>query len=94
MPGAELDTKQREVLHALLGTYFDRVPTGVSPSPRYDEAALDAVHFSWAGSTEPGQPRYYRLQGPRLLIEWDNAQRGATTPIRCAATRSPTSALT
>ena len=77
VPGAELDTGQREMLRALLGTYFDRVPTGVSPSPRYDEAALDAVHFSWAGSTEPGQPHYYRLQGPRLLIEWDNTQRGA-----------------
>ena len=27
------------------------------------------------GSTEPGQPHYYRLQAPRLLIEWDNTQR-------------------
>jgi len=77
VPAAELDTGQRELLRSLLGTYFDRVPTGVSPSPRYDDAALDAVHFSWAGSTEPGQPHYYRLQGPRLLIEWDNTQRGA-----------------
>ena len=31
----------------------------------------------WAGSTEPGQPHYYRLQGPRFLAEWDNTQRGA-----------------
>jgi len=27
--------------------------------------------------TEPGAPHYYRVQGPRLLIEWDNTQRGA-----------------
>ncbi len=75
--GRDLDAGQRTLLRALLGTYFDRVPDGVSPLPSYDEAALDAVHFAWAGPTEPGAPHYYRLQGPRLLIEWDNTQRGA-----------------
>lgn len=73
--GAELDAGQREVLRLLLGTYLDRVPAGVSP--RHDDAALDAVHLAWAGPTEPGAPHYYRLQGPRLLVEWDNTQRGA-----------------
>jgi hypothetical protein len=77
VPAAELDSTQRNVLRTLLGTYFDRVPAGVSPLAGYDEAALDAVHFAWAGSTEPGLPHYYRVQGPRLLIEWDNTQRGA-----------------
>jgi hypothetical protein len=76
VPGAELDVTQRELLRALLGTYLDRVPAGVSPLPRYDDpAALDAVHVAWAGSTAPGEPHYYRLQGPRLLVEWDNTQR-------------------
>jgi hypothetical protein len=77
LAATELDTTQRELLRALLGTYFDRVPAGVSPLGGYDEAALDVVHFAWAGSTEPGEPHYYRVQGPRLLIEWDNTQRGA-----------------
>jgi hypothetical protein len=77
VPATELDSTQRDVLRALLGTYFDRVPAGVSPLPGYDEAALDAVYFAWAGSSEPSQPHYYRVQGPRLLIEWDNTQRGA-----------------
>jgi hypothetical protein len=75
---AELDGGQREMLRALLGTYLDRVPAEVSPARRYDdETALDAVHVAWAGPTEPGAPHYYRLQGPRLLLEWDNTQRGA-----------------
>ena len=78
IPAAELDSDQRGLLRALLGTYLDRAPTGVSPLPRYDdEAVLDAVHFAWAGPTEPGAPHYYRLQGPDLLIEWDNTQRQA-----------------
>jgi hypothetical protein len=75
--GAELDAHQRALLRDLLGTYFDRVPEDVSPMSAYDSVALDAVHFAWAGPTEPGAPHYYRLQGPRLLIEWDNTQRGA-----------------
>jgi hypothetical protein len=75
VPAAELDAEQREMLRALLATYLDRAPAGVSPLRRYDDdAALDAVHFAWAGPTTPGEPHYYRVQGPRLLIEWDNTQ--------------------
>ncbi|GAA2568163.1 DUF3500 domain-containing protein [Pseudonocardia hydrocarbonoxydans] len=76
VPASAMDAGQRERLRALLGCYLDRVPEAVSPLPRYaDEAALDAVHLAWAGSTAPGEPHYYRLQGPRLLLEWDNTQR-------------------
>ena len=78
LPARDLDAAQRDMLRALLATYLDRAPAGISPLSRYDgEAALDAVHFAWAGPTAPGQPHYYRLQGPRLLIEWDNTQDNA-----------------
>jgi hypothetical protein len=77
VPGSELDAAQRELLRALLSTYLDRVPDGVSPMHRYDDpAALDAVHLAWAGSTTAGEPHYYRLQGPQLLVEWTNIHRG------------------
>ena len=59
-----------------MGTYFDRVPEAVSPLSSYDESALAAVHVASAGPPSP-VPAYYRLQGPQLLIEWDNTQRGA-----------------
>lgn len=76
VPAAELDTEQRELLLQLLGTYLGRVPDEISPLPHYrDPAALDEVHLAWAGSTNHGEPHYYRLQGPRLLTEWDNTQR-------------------
>ncbi|HLI42242.1 MAG TPA: DUF3500 domain-containing protein [Streptosporangiaceae bacterium] len=77
LPGRELDAAQRDLLRALLAAYLGRVPDGLSPLPDYDGEALDAVHLAWAGPTEPGQPHYYRLQGPRLLIEYDNTQRHA-----------------
>ncbi len=83
VPGSALDTGQRELLHALLATYLGRVPDALSPLGRYDpgtadgRAALDAVHLVWAGPTAAGEPHYYRLQGPRLLVEYDNTQRRA-----------------
>jgi hypothetical protein len=78
VPARELNAEQRGTLRRLLSTYFDRVPEAVSALPIYDDdAALDSVHFAWAGSTGFGDPHYYRLQAPDLLIEWDNTQRGA-----------------
>jgi hypothetical protein len=74
LPGDALDAGQREMLRAVLATYLGRVPEGLAPV--YGDAALDAVHVAWAGSFEPGEPHYYRLQGPRLLVEYDNTQRG------------------
>jgi hypothetical protein len=79
LPARDLDAGQRDLLRALLAAYLGRVPEGLSPSYSGD-AALDGVHFAWAGPTGPagpGQPLYYRLQGPRLLIEYDNTQRQA-----------------
>jgi hypothetical protein len=72
VPATALDADQREILRVLLSAYRERVPAGLAPP--LDE---DAVHFAWAGSTEPGQPHYYRLQAPRLLLEWDDTARGA-----------------
>jgi hypothetical protein len=76
LPAAGLDAGQRHLLRALLATYLGRVPDGLS-ADYADDAALDAVHLAWAGPAEAGAPHYYRLQGPRLLIEYDNTQRQA-----------------
>jgi hypothetical protein len=75
LPARDLDGEQRDLLCALLGVYLGRAPEGLAPG--YDDAALDGVCFAWAGPTAAGLPLYYRVQGPRLLIEYDNTQRHA-----------------
>jgi hypothetical protein len=75
LAAAEFGAGQRDLLRALLATYLERVPDGLAPA--LDDAALDAVHLAWAGPTGLGEPHYYRLQGPRLIIEYDNTQRQA-----------------
>ncbi len=56
---------------ALVEVYLDRFPPGVG-RPQVRDAT-----FAWAGATEPGTGHYYRIAGPRLLIELDNTQDGA-----------------
>src|SRR5215469_2916327 len=75
----QLRAGQREMLTALVGAYLDRLPDEAAAAENAkitgDSAGL--LHFAWAGSTEPHRPHYYRIQGPRLLVEYDNTQRDA-----------------
>ncbi len=43
------------------------------------QAGLNNLRFSWAGAQEPmiGKPHYYRVQGPTIIIEYDNSQNNA-----------------
>jgi hypothetical protein len=76
VPGRELDSGQRELISALLCCYTRRAPEDLAAEDRYTDAGqLDQVHLAWAGGLEPGDAFYYRLEGPRLLVEYDNAQR-------------------
>ena len=61
LPATELDGEQRELLRARCSAPTGPRPRG--PRPRR-LPTLDAVHIAWAGSVEPGQPHYYRLQAP------------------------------
>jgi hypothetical protein len=44
-----------------------------------EEAGLNNLHFSWAGAQQPGvgNPHYYCIQGPTIIIEYDNTQNNA-----------------
>ncbi|MBV8559497.1 MAG: DUF3500 domain-containing protein [Acidimicrobiia bacterium] len=69
---ADLGGSAREIAAALIELHADRVQADL-------RVAADAagVHFAWAGSPERGRHHYYRLAGPRFLVEYDNTQNDA-----------------
>ncbi|MGI5461148.1 DUF3500 domain-containing protein [Streptomyces sp. CA-249302] len=78
--GRDLDEEQRRGLRRLLFLYTGRAPQDLATeySAHYaSDSVLDEIHFSWAGSLDAGEPHYYRLHGPNVLIEYDNTQRHA-----------------
>jgi hypothetical protein len=78
LAGVSMSASQRELLRELIGQFTGRAPTPmtVELAARYaDDEVLDSVHFAWAGAVRAGGPAYYRIQGPNVLIEYDNTQR-------------------
>jgi len=79
IPFEKLNGQQQEMLIELVGEFaakyrppiIDQIdgqtPIGDGPG----------MHFAWAGSFEPGQGHYYRIQTPDFLFEYDNTQDGA-----------------
>lgn len=70
---------QREAFVALLRQYVDRLPEDVAAAEweAIEGRGVDEIHFAWAGGSERHQPHYYRLQGPRFLVEYDRVQNNA-----------------
>jgi hypothetical protein len=76
IPGSAMTAAQRTALQALLLQYIDRLPDDLAEIEwaALERRGLGEIHFAWAGSAEPKKPHYYRLQGPRFLVEYDNVQ--------------------
>jgi hypothetical protein len=79
LAAAAMAPSQHELLAALLRTYVGRLPDEVAEREmaKLTGASFPALHFAWAGSAEPRRPHYYRIQGHRLLVEYDNTTRDA-----------------
>jgi Protein of unknown function (DUF3500) len=75
----EMYVPQQQQLDHLMQEYAGRLPQDVAEErlTQLEKDGKKYLHFAWAGSDEPGQPHYYRLQGPSLLIEYDNTQNQA-----------------
>lgn len=74
-----LDDRQKAMLVRLLDEYLGRMADDLAAErrARLERTDFDRVTFAWAGSIEPRQPHYYRIQGPTFLIEYDNTQNNA-----------------
>lgn len=68
---------QKEVLKNLITAYVDLPNEALSADYKIKVAeGLPQTYFAWAGGRVDGAQFYYRIQGPRLLIEFDNSQGG------------------
>jgi Protein of unknown function (DUF3500) len=73
-----LDAGQTSILRELLNSFLGRLPDELADQQAsLVEREFDRLKFLWAGGAERGQPHYYRIQGERVYIEYDNVQRGA-----------------
>jgi len=91
-PGRELSLRKRSGLSLaemkssnvnLAMQIVERFITTMNPMVAQREraairsAGIEEIHFAWAGRFEPRQPHYYRLHGPKFVIEYDNTQNDA-----------------
>ena len=70
-----MDEAQRAQVRRIREAYADSFEPGIREA-RLARAleGFESMRFAWAGATARGQPHYYRLQGPRVLIEYDSSQ--------------------
>jgi hypothetical protein len=75
----QLDAAQRDALLKLVRHYIERFRPELSGDAMRELAhiGVDGLHFAWAGSLEPGERHYYRIQTAGFVIEYDNTQNGA-----------------
>lgn len=74
----EMNAHQKELMLQLVKVYVNRYTRLFADQllKEIQGAGLNDLRFAWAGQqqTGPGHPNYYRIQGPTVIIEYDNTQ--------------------
>jgi hypothetical protein len=75
----QLNDPEKKIFMELLEVYVQNYQLGFSKKlmDKITKAGLDNLSFAWAGGLKRGEGNYYRIQGPMLLIEYDNTQNNA-----------------
>lgn len=77
IPSTALSDGEAELLRELINCYVNRLPDSLADrQAAFVEQEFEKLSFAWAGSGNKGEAHYYRIQGERLFIEYDNTQRG------------------
>src|SRR5256885_3706492 len=75
---AEMNDQQKEQFLQLIRLYVNRYTKLFADAmlKEIQQTGLNELRFAWAGQTEAGldHPHYYRIQGPTIIIEYDNTQ--------------------
>ena len=74
LAAAAMTERQRQALLELVLVYVRNAPQRAADAEiaKIRRAGIEKLHFAWAGVAQPGQPHYYRIHGPTVLIEYDN----------------------
>jgi hypothetical protein len=77
----ELNSSQQRLFLTLLSVYIHRYTRlfAMDMMREIETAGLNNLRFAWAGAQQPGpgNRHYYRIQGPTIIIEYDNTQNNA-----------------
>lgn len=72
----DMSRDQQSTLRSLMTTFIGRVDEDIAEREMTRlENHFASLHFAWAGDTAVGKPHYYRVQGHRILAEYDNTTR-------------------
>lgn len=76
---SDMTDQQKRLFLQLLNVYVKNYQLGFSKRlmSKIENAGIENLTFAWSGSLQPGAGHYYRIQGPMLLIEYDNTQNNA-----------------
>lgn len=78
---SDLTAANKKMLLQLIDLYLHRytIQFAAIMLKEIQAAGLDKLWFTWAGNTEKlfGKAYYYRIQGPTIIIEYDNSQNNA-----------------
>jgi hypothetical protein len=76
---AKLNAAQTELVWQLIKEYVYRYRPEIADHDlkKIEQAGTKKLYFAWAGSIEPKEGHYYRVQGPTFLMEYDNTQNDA-----------------
>ncbi|MEZ5966787.1 MAG: DUF3500 domain-containing protein [Planctomycetota bacterium] len=79
LPWSAMSAGQRELLWRLVEEFAHnlRAEFAQAELARIESQGRDAICFAWCGGSEHGQGHYFRIHGPRFVIEYDNTQNGA-----------------
>jgi hypothetical protein len=89
-----LTPPQKNLLRVLVAEYVHNTDfdTAAAQMERIEEAGWDTLWFSWRGPVDPAGRFYYRVHGPRILIEYSRQNETTITPS--CVTRATTMART
>jgi hypothetical protein len=76
LSAAKMTEAQKAILMKLLKAYTNRMTDDVAQAQwkSIADGGVDAIHFAYTGSTEPGKGYTYRVQGPTFIVQFLNVQ--------------------